>query len=156
MDEVNPHRKNRREYNEHLNYFAGKITPTDFTPKAYWKWKSEEKRKVYIDERDRWASEKAQVLNDFTIPEILSMFIEKEKQKQLSLRSKLCAEIMSVNETLHQISAVSNMIMFSEDVESYDMSPDDIPENKENKPVLLLGKNFKASVLAKIKNKRRQ
>ncbi len=83
------------------------------------------------------------------------MFIEKEKQKQRSLRSKLYTEIRSVNETLHQISAVSNMIMFSEDVESYDMSPDDIQENKENKPVLLPGKNFTASVLAKIKNKRR-
>ncbi len=61
---------------------------------------------------------------------------------------------MSVNETLHQISAVSNMIMFSEDVKSYDISPDDIPENKENKPALLLGKNFTASVLAKIKKRR--
>ncbi|WP_152482117.1 hypothetical protein [Dickeya sp. DW 0440] len=120
VDEINPWRKNQNKYKECLKYFAGKITPTDFTHKTFWKWKSEDKREQYLAEREIWEKERDKILEEFTVTEILMKVIEKEKQKIAEKKEKMDRERKILDENIVQLNAMNNMIMFSEEVENFD------------------------------------
>ncbi|MGR7334757.1 hypothetical protein ACU6ZE_00395 [Klebsiella aerogenes] len=122
LNEIEPHRKNRREYKNYLNYFAGKITSMDFTPKSFLKWKSEEKRQAYISEYKEWDKERNMIIETMTVPEILKKFIAKEKEA-MSLRiESLNTEVKIFNSSIDKLNAIDNLITFSEDVKSFNNS----------------------------------